>query len=91
MQNKGSSFRGVSEMIKPTITLDRVGIKCISNIPAGYFMGVDTSGHVPYRLAGTPHRLHCSTVGVGVKLKLLDKMAPAIFGRKAGPERMVQQ
>ncbi len=52
-----------------SITLNPGTVKCMSNIPAGYCMEVDTPGQVPYRLAGTPHSLDYSMAKVGVKLK----------------------
>ncbi len=52
----------------PTITLNPGTIKCLSNIPSGYFMVVDTPGQVPYRPGGTPQCLDYSMAEVGVKL-----------------------
>ena len=54
-------------MIKPTNPFGPDTIECLSNIPAGYFMEVDTPGHVPYRLAGTSHRSDYNTVEVGAQ------------------------
>lgn len=49
--------------IKPTITLNPGAIKCLSHIPPGYFMVVDTPSQVPYRPGGTSPRENYSIWG----------------------------
>lgn len=70
-------------MIEPTNTLNSDKVKCMSNIPAGYFMVVGTTGQVPYRPAGTSHCGNYSIAEVGVKLKFFNKKALEIFERTA--------
>ena len=60
--------------IKPTITLDRVGIKCISHILTDYCVVVDTPGQVLYRSVRTHHCMDYSMAVVGVKLKFFNKI-----------------
>ncbi len=52
---------------EPTITLNPGTIKCLSNIPSGYCMVVDTPGQVPYRPGGTSHYANYNTAELSVK------------------------
>lgn len=54
MQNGKPTKREHRLYFKPTATLDPGKIKCLSNIPAGYCMVVDTLGQVPCRPVGHP-------------------------------------
>ncbi len=75
-------------MIKHSITLDPDTVKCLSNIPANYFMEIGSTAQISYRFAGTSHDLNCSKVVANIKLKYLTKRGSCRLGLKAEPERI---
>ena len=46
---------------EPTITLNPGQVKCLSNIPPGYFLVFDASGQISTRSGGTSHGENYST------------------------------